>query len=361
MHSPKRRAFTLIELLVVIAIIAVLIALLLPAVQAAREAARRSQCVNNLKQIGLACHNYHQAIGTFPMGGSYTPGGPDNNTNAWGQWGAHAMMLPYLEQTAIFNACNFNMAVDGTTPSFNSNSTASQAVIASFLCPSDANAGRNSGRLNSYVLSQGPTVLDMNAPRVSGPPGPDNRPAPYDTSGLFTHQKAYSIAAVTDGTSNTIAASEILVGTNEATVKSRNIGLLNAGAGIIQTVNANSLLAAGEVAPGAKVTQMLAACRARTDITGNDGLLWSMGASGYTMFTTLVPPNSNQYAFGSCKSGGGGPDGSEIVNAQSNHPGGVNVTMADGSVRFVKSTIAWNVWWGLGSKAGGEVLSADAY
>src|SRR3954467_12234709 len=111
----RRRGFTLIELLVVIAIIAVLIALLLPAVQAAREAARRIQCVNNLKQIGLAIHNYHSAAGSFPMGITMAPsssltggatGGPDYAS--WNGWSAQALMLPFLEQGPLYNGCNFN-------------------------------------------------------------------------------------------------------------------------------------------------------------------------------------------------------------------------------------------------------------
>src|SRR3981081_2610771 len=101
-----RRGFTLIELLVVISIIAVLIALLLPAVQAAREAARRIQCVNNMKQMGLALHNYHQAVGSFPLGAAIAY---DNfpNTTTWGTFSAHAFLLPYIEQTPLYNACNF--------------------------------------------------------------------------------------------------------------------------------------------------------------------------------------------------------------------------------------------------------------
>jgi prepilin-type N-terminal cleavage/methylation domain-containing protein len=141
MIARKRRGFTLIELLVVIAIIAVLIALLLPAVQAAREAARRAQCTNNLKQIGLAMHNYHQTNDKFPQGmsestsvlGSYT--GYAN----WGEWSAQSMLLPYMEQTPIYNSINFcydNIYGSGGS----TNLTASTRVINGFLCPSDTQA-----------------------------------------------------------------------------------------------------------------------------------------------------------------------------------------------------------------------------
>ena len=117
--SGTRKGFTLIELLVVIAIIAVLIALLLPAVQAAREAARRSQCVNNMKQLGLALHNYHSAIGQFPPGGCVSGVTVCGNGNLWGAWSAQAMMLPYMEQTAVYNSLNFacetmNNGIGGT-------------------------------------------------------------------------------------------------------------------------------------------------------------------------------------------------------------------------------------------------------
>ena len=150
MRAP-RPGFTLIELLVVIAIIAVLIALLLPAVQAAREAARRSQCVNNLKQIALAMQNYHSSINSFPPGGTNTsnvetPG----STGAWGNWSAFSMMMPYLEQQAVYNAYNFMVTNQGYGSGIDGmiNSTATSTTINAFLCPSSPRL--NGGNWTTY-------------------------------------------------------------------------------------------------------------------------------------------------------------------------------------------------------------------
>src|SRR5271155_5720281 len=138
--GPKR-GFTLIELLVVIAIIAVLIALLLPAVQSAREAARRIQCTNNLKQIGLAMHNYHSANNTFPQGVAASFNSVNPGCIAWSGWSAQALMLNYMEQSPIYNACNFMVDPFSATASPNINATAILTKINAFLCPSDGNAG----------------------------------------------------------------------------------------------------------------------------------------------------------------------------------------------------------------------------
>jgi len=201
-----RSGFTLIELLVVIAIIAVLIALLLPAVQAAREAARRAQCNNNLKQIGLALHNYHSAANTFPMGSSlnYTP---SYGFGGWANWSVHSLLLPYLEQSPLYNAANFILDAgldDGTSDAVNS--TVYLTRFAGFLCPSDAEAGVKN--INSYRGSIGTTV-------VQGVPS-------QQVSGLFSmsSQKnnygganpTIGLANVTDGASNTIAFGEAIVG-----------------------------------------------------------------------------------------------------------------------------------------------------
>ena len=192
MKSPSRRGFTLIELLVVIAIIAVLIALLLPAVQAVREAARRVQCTNNLKQFGLAIHNYHSANGVFPMGASlcyYNYGGGIPCTT-WNNWSAHAMMLNYLEQGNLYNAVNFNMEGRGSDYASSANATAYNAKIAAFLCPSDPKGGIVND--NCYYASVGPTT---NAGSDT-PPRPTSPVCPNfsdPTSGVFAFRLAYGL------------------------------------------------------------------------------------------------------------------------------------------------------------------------
>src|SRR4051794_10466850 len=164
MTSQTRRGFTLIELLVVIAIIAILISLLLPAVQSAREAARRAQCINNMKQIGLGMHNYHTANGTFPLGGTVAAAYSNTYTSSWGTWSAHALMLGYMEQQPLYNSANFSWAVI-MGPGWNINTTVSNSIISTFLCPSDnlspspVPAGDQwAGRLNNYFASVGTTL-----------------------------------------------------------------------------------------------------------------------------------------------------------------------------------------------------------
>jgi prepilin-type N-terminal cleavage/methylation domain-containing protein len=222
----RRRGFTLIELLVVIAIIAVLIALLLPAVQAAREAARRSQCVNNLKQIGLAMHNHHQAIGTFPIGASGVrsatgyPTGTTNNRRTW-----VFDLLPYLEQGTVYNAFNFNFGwIDISNTTIRSN------TFTVFHCPSDpgTNSIEEEGTVNhrlkgNYVVNWGNTQYDQdraNDPYTLGPPvpGAPNPPITY-LDAPFTLDKSNGIERFTDGTSNTLLMAEVLVGIPKSTAQ----------------------------------------------------------------------------------------------------------------------------------------------
>ena len=357
-QRKKPEGFTLIELLVVIAIIAVLIALLLPAVQSAREAARRSQCVNNLKQIGLALHNYHSTHDSFPLGASLNPYNL-GATTSWNCWSAQALMLGYMEQTAIYNAINFSWAPEwnGTT-AYPINLTAYNTIINSYLCPSDSNAGKN-GWTNSYAASQGTTTI--------GYPWDDNDYNNYHKStGAFAYQRCYGLSAFTDGSSNTIAFSETL--TNDPNGgKRRGRATGNTGSGGHLTNDTFSLapLLADAIS---LVRQDWAICTTTFQTVGSGdgnaaGLHWGNGAMGYSMFNTVVPPNGGgQIVWGACRMGCcAQAQHADYVNATSNHPGGVNVLMADGSVKFVKDSVSIGTWWSLGTRANGEVISSDSY
>jgi prepilin-type N-terminal cleavage/methylation domain-containing protein/prepilin-type processing-associated H-X9-DG protein len=352
----RRHGFTLIELLVVIAIIAVLIALLLPAVQAAREAARRMQCTNNLKQIGLALHNYHDIHGTFPMGcGS---GMRDLNVySAKQSWSAHAALLPQFEQSALYNAANFNWGVDVGGACWFANSTVITAKVATFLCPSDPNNGRSGNGdngTNNYFACLGATTSlfqgkATNAPTLANVP----------TSGLFAWQQCYGLNTVIDGTSNTVAFGESVVGASTQRPGQKNIGLINVAA-----IPAAALVLDAKSAQ-AGVISGIRACDAAwnngsstTDL--QRGRLWAHGGVVSSAFTSIVTPNSRQDQWTHCSNNGSGSF-SVFANLNSFHPGGVNVLMADGSVRFVKESINQLSWWGLGTKAGGEIISADAF
>jgi prepilin-type N-terminal cleavage/methylation domain-containing protein/prepilin-type processing-associated H-X9-DG protein len=363
MTDRKRvRGFTLIELLVVIAIIAVLIALLLPAVQAAREAARRAQCVNNLKQLGLAMHNYHTANGTFPMAASASNNllnkmdGPGFACAKWMGWSAHGLLLGYIEGTPIYNSINFNYDPI-SWPSYPFNATASNTKLAVFLCPSDGNAGRS--YINNYYACVGTTTIaggDMTAS--------DNCNLVGSSTGLFYYGQAYGVRDILDGSSNTVAFSEALVGIGAQIVQDRTSG-----------PNVDGLASALDMSANPTNTlNILQRCNsafasAKTSKSGfhaSRGKYWAWGAEAESLFNTIVPPNSTNYTWESCRFGCGGcgwdsTDHSNIANATSNHPGGCNVLFGDGSVKFVKSTIAMNIWWALGTKANGEVVSADAF
>ncbi|MDR3633513.1 MAG: DUF1559 domain-containing protein [Isosphaeraceae bacterium] len=345
MNTKLRRGFTLIELLVVIAIIAVLIALLLPAVQAAREAARRAQCVNNLKQIGLGLHNYHQSANKFPLGSSYTHGA------TWNNWSAHGLMLAYIEQTAIYSAINFSL--EGPGEATGANATAYNTKINAFLCPSDSNAGESgrggSPNINSYNGCFGTTTY-VNADFVN----------PGDTTGCFAWRIAYGINGITDGTSNTIIFSEAIVSPSNANAVRGQL-IMNSGDNTgDQVFDVNTI-------PIATVNSGLQTCNTAfvaSNISNTHGHYWAVGHSGATLFNTVVPPNSKLYPWGGCrKDCSASCDAADMIysNASSYHSGGVNCCMADGSVKFVKDSVAMSVWWALGTRANGEVVSADAY
>jgi prepilin-type N-terminal cleavage/methylation domain-containing protein/prepilin-type processing-associated H-X9-DG protein len=318
--------FTLIEVLVVIAIIGLLLALLLPAVQAAREAARCMQCASNLKQLGIAFHGYHDAVGALPWGE-----GPDG----WNNWSAHAMLLPYLEQGALSNALNFT---DGTTyPGNASNSTVQRIRLANLLCPSDLDRlTAPEGHVN-YCMSAG-TDHDFAS---KGP-----------ASGLF-EQSPYSpapvrLSDVTDGLSQTAAVSERvkdLANQSDAYDPLTPPSSLVEAFGL-QAATLDYYRACKQTGPAPGVPLHL-----NRDI-GALGAYWFYGGATSSRYNHIMPPNT-----WSCASGQ--TDGA--YTASSRHPGVVNVLFADGSARAVKQTIAIQVWWAVGTRAGGEVVPGDAY
>jgi prepilin-type N-terminal cleavage/methylation domain-containing protein/prepilin-type processing-associated H-X9-DG protein len=339
MPSRMKRGFTLIELLVVIAIIAVLIALLLPAVQAAREAARRSQCVNNLKQIGLGLHNYHQTSDVFPTGGSCNApqdsyGSFNYNCVIWNGVSAQALMLSYMEQSQIYNAINMNLAGPGGTLGNTANSTTFYTKINVFLCPSDGYAGQSSGNLNSYRGNFGTTSQSYSS----------------TSTGVFSYGQAYGVNTITDGTSNTIAYGEQLVGYS-GNPQYRGNGMNSTG--VMQNFNVETL---GVQTVNQALQTCTTAFRSGSPLPYS-GHYWWVGTMGHSMFNTVVPPNSNLFPWANCKTGGGG----SYSNAMSNHSGGANFLFADGSVKFIKNSINQYTYWNIGTRNMGEVVSSDSY
>jgi prepilin-type N-terminal cleavage/methylation domain-containing protein/prepilin-type processing-associated H-X9-DG protein len=365
--TPRRSGpgFTLIELLVVIAIIAVLIALLLPAVQAAREAARRAQCTNNLKQIGLGLHNYLSSNDCFPPGGllAWAPTTSKFITN--GDFSAQARVLGYMEQQALSNSANFSVAPLNDTYGVLANSTVVLNRLNVFLCPSAPPpsfllTGLATGPLsnfqapgNSYFASMG-SSLEFNGANTGGPP-----------NGLFQFVGAsalgrISIAAVTDGTSNTIAFGEWKIGTGNLNTVTIPQDVIFAGMGSFQTNTGDMVMPGGAQKFQAWTAQCVAGASnsgLRGPRTVTLGQLWSIGLPILTLGNTLLGPNPKipNCGFANAYNNPG------MYTLSSYHPGGCNVAMGDGSVRFVKDSISLQTIWALGSRAQGEVISADAF
>jgi prepilin-type N-terminal cleavage/methylation domain-containing protein/prepilin-type processing-associated H-X9-DG protein len=331
----KRRGFTLIELLVVIAIIAVLVALLLPGVQAAREAARRIQCTNNLKQLGLALANYEGIAGTLPPSLVVSLNGASYWSNGWS---VNGRLLPFLEQGTAFNAINFTNSYSDP-----GNTTVSQLSVSAFLCPSEVHpepkptaSGGVMGVVN-YAWSMGDWYV------WGGLNSPGNR-------GAFGVNRGRRLAEFIDGLSNTIVGAE---------VKTYQPVLSNCS---LSTVSRPGSIPAPGADPYAAVPEYRSgACALRTFHSE-----WVDGQASETGFTTAWPPNKpilggptmadvDLVGVGEKK---GGPTYAAI-NARSYHPGGVNALLGDGSVRFIKSTVNGQGWRALGSVAGGEIVSGD--
>ena len=347
----------------VIAIIAVLIALLLPAVQAAREAARRAQCVNNLKQLGLSVHNYHSTTNAFPpLMANFANPGYGNPLVKTGEWPLSwpVFLLPYIEQQALYNAANFS--VGGAWNPAHQN-TLSSTRINTMICPSES---LTTGPWISNVWTN--YVANIGGPAALG--GWDGPIVPmtnstYGTCACYVDSNigTFGVNGVTDGTSNTMMFSETLVGVSTGP----GIPISSAQASRTAfplTVPAGYNIDSGNVA---QALSLYNACKSLPGTTTSfanhnawTGAVWNgshVSTLRFNSFTAVMPPNNNSCIIS------GNPPGSlhDALTAKSNHSGGVNATFCDGSVKFIKNTVAPNIYWAIGSRNLGEVVSSDAY
>jgi prepilin-type N-terminal cleavage/methylation domain-containing protein/prepilin-type processing-associated H-X9-DG protein len=364
----RRRGFTLIELLVVIAIIAVLIALLLPAVQAAREAARRAQCVNNLKQLGLAAANYHSSYNCFPPGGFLNGKASGGQLGAYGSWSCFAFMLSHLEQTAIYNTINWSFGSgQGDAATAYIQSTALSARLNTMLCPSATlpPSGVNPDGITTAISV--PSVGDSYFGSVGSSLEYDGRRTPGPPNGVFAFQGATAIGVqnVTDGTSNTIAFGEFRIGdfnNSKITIPSDVADASSsAPAGVAR--NAQTMIAPFGTADGSNLLAWLQSCAASLPTLHRSfvGDTWAFGIMGRGLGNFVTAPNPKTP---NCLdyTGQGDLDSAPIVVGPSSyHPGGANVGLCDGSVRFLKDSTNLRTIWALGSINQGEVIDASNY
>ena len=316
----RRHGFTLIELLVVIAIIAVLISLLLPAVQSAREAARKAQCLNNLKQIGLGLHNYHEIHNTFPPGyvSYFRRDSGDEGTaedDIGPGWGWSSQILPQLEQRSIHNAINFSL-----TMTYAANETAQLSRISSFLCPSDFTPNKvpvrdESNSTTIYAVGTSNFIGVYGVGEIGEAPGRGN--------GTFFRNSRVGINQMTDGSSNTFIVGERSHNLSYATWTGRAIG------GWLFTT---SSFEGGTNKFDPEPEESFCMILGPIELSEDDG-----------MMRTPNYPSAH------------------VEDYWSRHPGGVNFLFGDGSVRFIKNTINEHIYAALATRNGGEVISADSY
>ena len=320
---PRRDAFTLIELLVVIAIIAVLIALLLPAVQQAREAARRTQCKNNLKQIGLAMHNYHDTHGQFPLSIGWNPGTNERQ----GAFSDKVFMLPYLDRTPEYQATNFDdFPWDSNGWFGNANIKAQSKKLPVFNCPTQPYSA-GGGRANfTYAINMGTA-----GPNGQYGAGNHNGLASY-CGGGDPSDRPVKMGSITDGTSNTGAYSEFLIDGTDTPQSQQVYSWATAGA--TDTVTRQNCILQGGLGGRA----------------GMRGASWAWSFVGIgSVYSHTMAPNDK-----ACHSFAGDWEGSTLMSASSAHTGGVHLLMADGAVKFVSTNVDHTTWVAVGTRNGSD-------
>ena len=310
----KRRGFTLIELLVVIAIIAVLVAILLPAVQQAREAARANQCRNNLKQLGIALHNYHETMGGFPMS-------KNSNVSLSGQ----ARILPHMDQTAVYNRIDFNVVSTHANNKF-----AYDLTIQMFRCPSDTDGlPAAAGGRNNYYTNTGTTVMN-------GLPGTTVGSTNYGLpmpDGVMYQDSFIRIADIIDGTTNTALMSERMLGDGSNTVSTPETDTFQPGTYPNTPDEARDQCHAVNVADLTKQGK------------SNGGAPWLSPDHTTTYYYHILTPNDRSCMY---------PPSRIATTANSRHTGGVNLLLCDGSVRFAGNSVDLSIWRALGTRNGKE-------
>ena len=345
-----KSGFTLIELLVVIAIIAVLIALLLPAVQAAREAARRVQCVNNLKQLGLAIHNYESMSGVLPP--EQVLQFSASGSVVWkSSWGVTSRITPFLELGPLYNSINY--ALKTSVPD---SSTVASMSLRVLICPSEVrpdpySSTSGAGVTTTYGVSDfGWCAGDWYV--FGGPGGVRNRSA-------FGPNMSRTFASFTDGLSNSILGAEVKAYTQAY----HDCGIVPPPGPASPSIIPDPPTVLASIAAASS-----SSCRVVAGTPGGGHIHWVNGNTFYDGMTTALPPNSIAPTgptgldtdLTSEDEDDGGPTYS-AVTARSYHPGGVNALFGDGGVRFIKNSIDWRTWRALGTVGSGEVVSADQY
>jgi prepilin-type N-terminal cleavage/methylation domain-containing protein/prepilin-type processing-associated H-X9-DG protein len=337
---PSKQGYTLVELLVVIAVIAVLIALLLPAVQAAREAARRMQCTNNMKQIGLAMHQYHTVYECFPPVGSVDINGNSSGTGRVPQTASiHLRLTNFLEQRAVYDAYNFMQGDVLNGAAVPANTTVMATAIPGYLCPSDPNPGSTQDLAGGYSVPITTVNYAVNGGVNRWNHGGCTNGTAWWLGGNRLFGSVVRIATITDGTTNTAGFSEWVKGTSGQNTPGENL-----------------VYAITQYTNGGPLNDQNVCRAASTPLWDFKGEYWTLQDTGrggpyYHVMTPNQPACAVTAGFGNVDS---------FIGASSFHPGGVNVLLLDGSVRFFKSSVSLTSWNALGTRAFGEIVSADS-